>query len=319
MSKSAPGIYSHPQDYDFFFIVGAPRSGTTLLSSMLNAHSEIAIPYESNFMVHCYNKYGLSPDLYNDSTLESLIEEILSGYFVSKWEPSITKEDLNYNNCRDLPSLINEIYHCYARKKGKSIWGDKTPGYTKDIYVLNRIFPNAKYIHIIRDGRDVALSLLSKIWGPRSFPIAIRFWREVVSLCQVQLAMISEERYVELRFEDLVKHPESNLKRICSMLGVEFQSEMLSDYSSEWRTLPDAVKAIHKNVQEGPSEEECFKWKSRLSRPDQAIAYEIAGDLFHRHGYDTSIKNHRFKLVKKVYHQVVEFITWRLDLFRRNQ
>lgn len=306
-SDSPKEVVDHP----FIFIVGAPRSGTTLLSSMLNSHSKIAIPYESNFMVHCYNKYGLTPDLTNGSDLEALVEEILSGYFVSKWEPTIRKEDLDFDKCRDLPGLINEIYRCYAKKKGKLIWGDKTPGYTPDIRVLNKIFPHAKYIHIVRDGRDVALSLIQKNWGPSNFPIAIRFWREMVTLCHVQLSMLPSDRYIELRFEDLIKEPEDNLRAICSLLGIDYEEKMISDYSSEFSTLPDSVKTIHGNLQGRPSEEQCFKWKNVLDGPDQAIAYEIAGDLLDRQGYDVSVKRHKLKIVKVLYHRVKESIAWR--------
>ncbi|WP_341936703.1 sulfotransferase family protein [Marinimicrobium sp. C2-29] len=312
MTNNTANSLENLKGYPFIFIVGAPRSGTTLLSSMLNSHSEIAIPYESNFMVHCYNKYGLTPNLTNDSDLENLIDEILSGYFVSKWEPPVRKEDLDLDKCRDLPGLINEIYRCYAKKKGKPIYGDKTPGYTPDIHVLNRIFPNAKYIHIIRDGRDVALSLLDRSWGPSNFPIAMQFWKEMATLCKVQLAMLPPDRYLELRFEDLVREPEENLRKICSLLKIDFQNEMVSSYSNEWDSLPDAVKRIHANLQQGPSENQCYKWKSVLDGPDQAIAYEISGDLLNQHGYDVSVKHHKLKLLKKLYYRVQESVAWRL-------
>lgn len=316
MTKSTATTRKDPGSYPFIFVIGAPRSGTTLLSSMLNAHSEIAIPYESNFMVHCYKKYGLNPDLSNSSDLEKLINEILSGYFVSKWKPEVKMEDLDYRNCKDLPSLINEIYRSYAKMKGKSKWGDKTPGYTTDINVLNRIFPNAKYIHIIRDGRDVALSLVGKSWGPSNFPSAIRLWRDMVKICHVQLAMLPQDRFIEIRFEDLVRAPEQNLKQISLLLDIDFEDEMIKGFSGEWEQLPDAVKKIHTNLQGAPSESQCFKWIKNLDKPDQAIAYEIAGDLLSYHGYDVSIKSHKLKLAKKIYHRIVESFTWRLMRFR---
>lgn len=311
MANTQPVSSEKHEEHSFIFIVGAPRSGTTLLSSMLNAHSELAIPYESNFMVHCYNKYGLTPDLSKKEDLEALIDEILSGRVVARWDPAVKKEDLDYSNCKDLPGLINEIYRCYAKKKGKSIWGDKTPNYTRYIYVLNRIFPNAKYVHIIRDGRDVALSLIQKPWGPSNFPTALGLWKEIVTLCQAQLAMLPTDQYLELRFEDLVKDPEHHLKQICSLLEVDFEEGMISSFSGEWEKLPEVVKKIHTNLQGGPTETQCFKWRNALSGPDQAIAYEVAGNLLARHNYDVSVTNHKLKIVKKMYYRIAETVAWR--------
>lgn len=305
------------RDFSFFFIVGAPRSGTTLLSSMLNAHSQIAIPYESNFMVDCYNKYGLRADLNDDQERERLLDEILSGYFVSRWNPKVTKSDLNLDQCKTLPSLIQELYSCYAKKRGKSIWGDKTPGYTPHIHILNKIFPDAKYIHIIRDGRDVALSLVSKSWGPSNFPAAIKLWRETVSLCEVQLSMLPHDRYLTLKFEDLVKSTRECLLKICNLLAINYEEQISSTYPDKIDYVPNSVRSIHENLKELPSETQCYKWKKSMCKSDQAIAYEIAGDILTKFEYPTPIKNSILKIPRHTYHKIVESVSWRFSFLSR--
>ena len=137
------------------FIVGVARSGTTLLHLMLDAHSRLAIPYESHFIHEIYKKIDSFGDLTQKGNRIELVEQILSEPFVAHWDKPVRLEDIDLDACTSLGASVDQIFSAYARASGKDIWGDKTPS-LGDIDVLYELFPNGRFIHIIRDGRDVA-------------------------------------------------------------------------------------------------------------------------------------------------------------------
>ncbi|NRB40050.1 MAG: sulfotransferase [Pseudomonadales bacterium] len=144
------------------FLVGVDWSGTTLLSLILGSHSKIAIPYESKFITAYFRKNIAIEGFTDDAERRSVANSILAEPYVKDWGAELTVDDVDLTLCNDLSSTISTIYETYAVKKGKVIWGDKDPAYTTDIDILNKLFPDAKYIHIVRDGRDVALSIVKQ-------------------------------------------------------------------------------------------------------------------------------------------------------------
>src|SRR5262249_43300645 len=141
------------------FVIGINRSGTTLLSLMLDSHSRIAIPYESHFFVNYYRTRSQSEILETNVQRLALVKSILAEPYVQRWDYQVTSEQINLDNCTNLAQTIDEIYMAYARHFEKDIWGDKTPSYACHLEILNNMFPTSRFIHIIRDGRDVALSI----------------------------------------------------------------------------------------------------------------------------------------------------------------
>ena len=105
---------------------------------------------------------------------------------------------------------------------------------------------------------------------------------------------------------------ESPLQDICELIGIDFEPQMIGDYSVEWQKLPESFQQMHTNLRKGPSNEQCFKWRTTLSRPDQAIAYELAGSLLEDLGYETGAKHHPLKVARKFYHRVRESFAWRI-------
>jgi len=296
------------------FIIGVDRSGTTLLSLILDSHSHIAIPFESHFITKYYKDKAKFGDLNKEKNRLFLVKSILSEFYVKQWDKKIEIEDINLDNCSSLEKTIYEIFSVYAKLHGKDIWGDKTPEYTSEIHIINKMFPNCKFIHIIRDGRDVALSLVKQWWGANDFISAIKYWEKTLSCARKMLRMLPNERYIELKYENLLTNPENEIKRILSFLRLDFEPEMMEKYRQKaGLKVGERIKKHHVNLTQNLIRENAYKWKQKLSPADQAIAYEIAGDLIEELGYDKGVVSHPFKLFRKAYHRISESYHWRIS------
>jgi hypothetical protein len=293
-------------------ILGINRSGTTLLSMMLDAHSRIAIPHESHFFVSYYQGRA-SLNFSDEAGRREVVARILAEPFVRSWDRPVTAAEVDLSRCHDLASTIDEVYRVYARHFGKDIWGDKTPAYVTDIHVLNALFPDARFVHLIRDGRDVALSIIKQPWGPSDFLSAVRTWAETVRWARKMLRMLPDDRHIELRFEDLVSDPQTQLERLTHFFGVDFEPGMLTEYT---RNAPEKVGDFlnkhHVHLGKGPQRSQAFKWQSALGPSDQAVAYELAGSVLEELGYPAGVKQHPLRIMKKCYHRLVEAYRFRV-------
>lgn len=290
------------------FVVGVERSGTTLLSMMLDRHSEIAIPYESKFITDYYRDPSIRDSFARLEARRELVARILSEPYVAAWDCKICVQDIDLTRCSDLASTVASIYGAYARRRGKRIWGDKDPYYAVDIDILNELFPGARYVHILRDGRDVAMSTVRQWWGPNDFISAIRHWRETVRLSEKMLRMLPAHRSIEVRYEDLVVRPEPVLQDICSLLEVSFEPPMASDFSrdAERKVGTERLQRHHAELRRPPGRHHVARWKRELPAADQAIAWEIAGTMLEAKGYERGCTRHWAKPLRRLYHRFQE-------------
>ena len=304
------------------FVVGVDRSGTTLLNMMLDAHPDMFITYEQRTIIRFYEKL----DQYGDLTVEknslNLINDILDDDNVKLNFPKAKIADFKLSECQSFADIIKNLYATVLRDQGKLIWGDKDPIYTQHIEVLNEIFPNAKFIHLIRDGRDVALSLITKKWGPTTFTNAIRYWEKTILMTRRLLKMLNSNQTIELRYEDLVYCPEENLRNLCLFLSIEYNSKMLSSYSEKAQDnsqIKTRISSVHNNILDRPNTAQTYKWKNDLNSIDQAIAWEYAGEELKHFGYDSGRENHKLKVMRKAYYSLKEAYLYRLKSKKQNQ
>ena len=297
-----------------FFIIGVDRSGTTLLSLMLDTHSEIAIPNESHFFIKYYQLFYHTEAFSSITFKKSLVNDILNEPYVQKWEAHLSPEDIDFSICTGLAQTIDAIFTAYAQKRQKKIWGDKTPEYVTHLDILNRMFPSCRFIHLVRDGRDVAASIVKQWWGANDFLSAIRSWARRVEISTKMLGMLPQERYLTLRFEDLLQNPEAEIKKITRFLGVKFENTMVESYSfNAAKKVGDMISDHHKLLLQRPMISRAFNWKNSLSPPDQALASEIAGEMLQLYGYEPGITTHPMKLLRKAYFRIQESFAWRLE------
>lgn len=269
-----------------FFIVGAQRSGTTLLRLMLNRHPEISVPFESGFITVFYRKLDRYGDLARRENATRLLRDIAE-YPLEKFGRLIKDPDaILACPVASYADLVNAIFTVDAREKKKARWGDKTPSYVTDLEVLWALFPGCRIIHVVRDGRDVALSNQKIEWGIHSLPRAAEDWRWKTTLGHKVGAVLSGH-YLELKFEDLVLQPEDTLQRVCAFLDVTFDPAMVSYETSAENELPDIARQWHRNSVRAPDPSLVYMWKRRMSRTDRIIFEQVAGDALELFGYES--------------------------------
>lgn len=184
------------------FIVGSPRSGTTLTRLIIDSHPDIACGPETHFLIQ--------------------LEEITTTHWVRMQRYGYDKEYWYRRNAELFDSFQRE----YAAKRGKTRWADKTPPYAKHLpYVLN-LFPNAQLLHVIRDPRAVVASWAQR-WGWKSALVAPKIWLDSVSAAQTIGATLPASQYKEIRFEDLVSSPEAVMRPVFEWLGEPWDDGVL--------------------------------------------------------------------------------------------
>lgn len=263
-------------------VLGVSRSGTSLLKQLLNHHSELAIPSESYFLPALWDRYR------RRANREALIADLRCLFTVQRWGVNIDDVRRRLPEEAGFAEVIQAIYRSYAEARGKSRFGDKTPVYMQHLDLLERVFPGAQYVHIVRDGRDAALSYeymphrprLSLLY-PRGIGDFAFCWRREILSARGFGSTVAAGRYFEVRYENLVTEPEARLREICSFLGVRFEPAML-DYYHDFKSTPDRN---HKRLAEPPSPGN-RSWRKQMSAADVERFEAIAGDLLADLGYE---------------------------------
>jgi hypothetical protein len=126
-----------------------------------------------------------------------------------------------------LPAAVRALYAAYAMQRGKDRYGDKTPGYALQVGRIANLLPEAVFVHMVRDGRDVALSLLEAPFGPTTVAGAATFWKQRVDAAVAAGGDLGSTRYVQIRYEDLVQQPEKEVRAVCRLACIDFEPMML--------------------------------------------------------------------------------------------
>jgi hypothetical protein len=262
-------------------VLGVSRSGTTLLKEMLDRHSEVAIPSESYFVSQLWDRHGARPDS------EAIVADLGRIARVREW--GVTPDDVRRRLSSDpsFAEVIDAVYRAYADARGKARFGDKTPLYMQRLDLLERAFPGAQYVHIVRDGRDAGLSFVVMRRRPRfSWARPRRLgdfacqWRLEVETARRFGATVGRGRYLELRYEDLVADPEEGLREVCGFLGLDFEPAMLEYHRAvDVSGLPDHPRLAQPPTSGGRD------WRAEMEPRDAELFEAIAGDLLAELGY----------------------------------
>ena len=273
----------------FPFFVGRGRSGTTLLRAMFDAHPEMAVPDESHFVV-TLGRRRAEFEHQGGFRSELFIDHLFGRPAFKLWglDRDELLNDFERANPVDYPGAIRALYASYARSQGKSRYADKTPIYVLHIEFLSQLFPEAKFVHIIRDGRDVALSYLDMQWGPESVEEAAVYWKRFVKKGRSAGRSLGPSRYCEVKYERLLEDPEGIVRSLCSFLDLEFSDGMLryferADKVAGAMNNPDARKGLYLPPTKGLRD-----WRRDMSPRDRAVFDMLAGDLIEDLDYERS-------------------------------
>ena len=282
-------------------IIGAPRSGTTLLRFMLDAHPDLAIPPETGFLVPCAKLIGQGT-----ASREDLLQT-MTGYPAEAlgWLDFQISQDTLLATLRTIEPFtvadgIRAFYELYASRFGKSRWGDKTPLYCMHVQSIEALLPEAHFVHIIRDGRDVALSLRPMWFAPgRDIETLATHWRQWVTTGRQQGSLC--RHYLEVRYEQLIEQSREVLAGVCEFLHLDFDDRMLRYHElaperlreHQGRCRPDgSVVVTHEQrlgqqyrTTQPPDRSRVFAWKEEMHRDEQLRFEAVAGDVLRELGF----------------------------------
>jgi hypothetical protein len=281
----------------FPLIIGAPRSGTTLLRLMLDSHPDLAIPPETGFLPRAER---LHLPLFLRSRLFHLVTRSTPSWPDFHLDRSLFGKALEEIRPFTVSEGIRAFYRLYAQKHGKIRSGDKTPLYSLEMPAIRSLLPEAHFIHIIRDGRDVALSL-RKTWFTPSQDIAAlaRYWARIIRTARADGR--NSSAYSELRYEDLLADTEGNLRAICQALQLDFYPCMLEYWRDAPRRLGEHEGRHLRNGTVVVTREQRFEqqrlttcppqlnraggWRQVMSAEEAKAFRDVAGEVLTELGY----------------------------------
>jgi Sulfotransferase family len=272
----------------FPFFVGSGRSGTTLIRAMFDSHPDMAVPDESNFVprfARARERYEQPWGFASAVFLRDLFSQ--SWFRQSGMSQEAAWDGFDLRPPADLPAAIREVFAVYARQHGKRRYGDKTPNYVLHLPLLAELFPEARFVHVIRDGRAVAMSLLDVGFGPRTMAQAALQWRERVGLGIAFAREVGQSRCRQIRYEDLLEDPAGAVACLCDFVGLQFDPVMLR-YFERADSVVSAGVYKYRHVRLPPTKD-LRDWRSQMSKRDLALFEAIAGDLLQEAGYERGI------------------------------
>lgn len=275
------------------FIVSSGRSGTTLLRAMLNAGDDYYIPYESEFIARAYPCYADKVE-FNNEDYTRIARQFKITSDSSGW--GMTQDYIVDQLIKHKPQSFAEVHDVICKAYLHQIgadhaqWGIKTPYLVDSLDVIFAVYPDAKVVHIVRNGKDVYLSYQDihnknkTRFGPKGLAANAYYW--VQGLRRIEKAKCSS--IYELRYEDLLNDSANQLKALCVFLGVKYSESMNEDYHrSKWAKLltVDREQIQHKKTKQGLDRTNAEKYMTRMTR-FQRFAYELmAGWYLQKYNY----------------------------------
>jgi hypothetical protein len=271
---------------DPFFIVGNDRSGTTMLRLIVDRGADAAVPPESMFLTDYAAVFDAGGPR-DKQAAARLMREIWEHPKVRLWElpsqpPEVPGELSGQAAYRFIAAAP---FEAYAARHGKPRWGDKTPHYVHHIDHLLRLWPSARFVVLVRDGRDVALSLRRMPFGPNNAWAAAQWWAR-----GIRAGARAEREHpgavLTIRYEDLARQPEEAVRRVCTFLGLSYADDMLAlEDVDPARIVPDQA-AWFPTLFDGINTSAVGRWQREMSPRDQRIFAALAGAELELLGYE---------------------------------
>lgn len=285
------------------FVLGNPRSGTTMFRLMLTAHPGICIPPESPFVIQYFYKYGRTSD-WSPASLCLIAKDVIGGADLERrWEIEFDNfvEFARQSHVKDYASFCRSVYLFYARAKGKTglvYWGDKNNSYRNYVHILRDLFPDAQFVHLVRDSRAVfasyrALPKSSSEYSPRLPMEAAKFcsqWNATLASIDRYCGVEPGARFYFLKYEDLVSEFDKTMAALCCHLGIELHEDMRNFHAvnSKQNLEPTMYDNWKWRTREPITASRIDKWKTSLLPQDIAIIETLTCGNLVRFGYELS-------------------------------
>jgi hypothetical protein len=276
----------------YVFLVGCPRSGTTLLRRIGDAHPEIAVINEEQWLPGWFERrVGLTPE---GLVTPELVARLLAHPRFPRLEVDAAKIEALVEDGRQThyARFVSDVFDLHGRVKERRLVGEKSPNYVRYLPTLHELWPQAKVVHLIRDGRDVTLSMLDwrkservagrfPTWDEDRVTTTALWWEWHVRLGREDAGLLGPERYCELFYESLVADPQRECERLCTFLGVPYDDAMLRFHEGRMKPKPGRdAKAAWLPVTRG-----LRSWKEQMPPDDLGRFEAAAGELLEELGY----------------------------------
>ncbi len=280
----------------FVFVVGCPRSGTTLLQRLLDAHPQLAVIDETRWVDHwCTERMGVTAEGF---VTMGLIERLLAF-------PRFAQLGLGHKELESLldggqrltyPNFVTRLFDLYGESRGKPLVGDKTPRYVRSLTTLHEFFPRARFVHLIRDGRGTSLSVVNwrkaaklaetfPTWKEHPLATAALWWEWQVRLGREAGASLGTALYREVRYEQLVGDPANELGSLCDFLDLRFDEAMLHFHEGRQRN-DSGLSAKSAWLPPTPGLRD---WRTQMTVGDVERFEATAGELLDELGYPRAV------------------------------
>lgn len=299
-----------------FFIVGASRSGTTLLRLLLNAHSCLAVPHEFKYFTllpagtaaEQWRTPGLSETHYQEFVRHFLNQR--AHVFEDIGLERLEREIIAHPK-RDLRTPYRIAAEAWAHHYGKTHWGEKTPHNLFYADVLADMFPAARFLYLIRDPRAVVRSMNKIDYFSRDTAINALNWRLAATRGrEILTASVPAHQRMTVRYEDIVLDTEQHLQRICAFIGVSFEPSMLEFHKKSREFMPSLIRTP--TVTRSVTSKHADKWKTDLSPSEIGLIESLCSGQMRTLGYEPigatpSLKNRLDMLLKLLYWKVQQW------------
>ena len=265
---------------EIIVIVGSGRSGTTYLARMLKQSMDIGFSGEPKFIVPMYHRLHNIGSLHRPENMRRLVKKIHDGKMFQHLHqvvgvPSFPEEILDRVREPTYSSVLYATFKLMAEKRGHSRLGYKDPGNVAHLPLISKLLPTARFIHIIRDGRDVSLSLIKFRWGATNVYCGGRDWAQRVLVGRRDGTSLGG-RYFELRFEDLIL----NTEKVATELG---------NFVNQGRS-PEQVQNLVERINRTKEPSSVQVWRSKMDSAQQFLCEAAAGDELRACGYPTKFE-----------------------------
>ncbi len=296
------------------FAVGVPRSGTTLLQRMLDHHGQLAVANDTHFIPRVLEKTNRqnirNAELGQEIPLEPAHVEATIRYHRFR-RLGLTDDDVVHagRSANTYAQFVSLLYDRFAKSQGKAMSGEKTPDYVRRLPLLSSLFPNAKFLHIIRDGRDVALSLLNwahatkgpgkiELWEQQPLAVCALWWEWLIRQGRTAAKQWPMESYLELNYETLIDKPVNAMCEVTAWLRIDFDPHMTEFHRGKAkRDAHLSAKSAWLSPQKG-----LRNWRRDMTDSQIELFEALAGDTLAELGYArqcTDISNPTERLARR--------------------
>lgn len=282
MSEDSKGLAAR-----LFFIVGCPRSGTSLTQHMLSMHSDISIPPETYFFELAHRSFGLDYSFQSDACFERVLNRFIKDRRYCEFDFDMARfEALARDAERTWPGLFLALAEAWREQHGVSIFGEKSPQHYKHVERLALWFPKAKFIYLMRDPRATTLSYAKQKRIMRNVYRGMSLWLGAEESWVRAQGSLGPDRIMKIQYEDLVNSPEKTMRKASQFLGVEYQTNMLEHHLRDTPGFLPVEKEYMENTSKPVFTDSVDAWVQEASAPFIKIVDYWAGEeRLHRYGY----------------------------------